>query len=180
MSYKHPAHNDFLVEQQEELIAENDAFLEMSICVSEMTDRYMDAVGYIADNLICICLYPEAPAIPRWKSLTCGLCKRFVEWEFKPDNSSEHRLRCLKKAVSTVLNYDYGAILYHFKDLTVYYANQPAMNDRLIPYKPYMEAYEENKDRVMKGIITLTKLIAEQNYNKIVKYMDIFNDGSNK
>ncbi len=149
---------------------------EMAMKPQRMRDKYGEAVGAIVDNLVSICLYPTSPAVPHWKERAHGLCKRFVDIDITPisRNNPKDRLKCLNGAVNEILNDDYSAILNHFKSVTAYYANKPNPHERLTPYKPYQECYEENKNRVEKGIISLTKYIANQDYAGMVNYMSVF------
>lgn len=167
---------DFLEERDNEYI-ESHLLCEMAISPSKMSDKYGEVIGSVVDNLICICLYPDNPTVPHWKERAHGLCKRFIDLNISPanKNTSEFRLKCLSKGVLEELDDDYGAILNHFKSVSVYYSKKSNPHDRLTPYKPYKEAYEENKEKVKEGIVSLTKFVAEQDYDGMVEYMDNFN-----
>ena len=149
---------------------------EMAMKPQRMRDKYGEVVGAIVDNLVSICLYPTNPTVPHWKERAYGLCKRFVDIDIDPisRNNPEVRLNCSNSAVIETLNDDYSAILNHFKTVTAYYANRPNPHERLTPYKPYQECYEDNKDRVENGIISLTKYIANQDYAGMINYMGNF------
>lgn len=149
---------------------------EMGMKPHKMMDKYSEALHSIVDNLVCICLYPDNPTVPNWKERACGLCKRFIELNIDPihKNTFDIRMKWLQKAVVEVLDKDYGALINHFKTTSIYYANRPNPHDRLTPYKPYNECYEENKDRVANGVLALTQFIAEQDYNGMQNYMNNF------
>lgn len=126
--------------------------------------------------LVSICLFPICPKVPHWKELSYNLCERFAYVDIDPvsKNNPEYRHSCLNDAVIEILDEDYGAILNHFKSVTAYYANRPTPHERLTPYKPYQKCYEENKDRVISAIISLTKHIASKDHAGIKNYMSNF------
>ena len=167
---------DKIIKEEISSYLSKELICEMAMKPQKMRDKYGEVVGVIVDNLVSICLYPTNPTVPHWKERAYGLCKRFVDIDIAPisRNNPKVRLNCLKGAVIETLNDDYSAILNHFKTVTEYYACRPNPHERLTPCKPYYKCYEENKDRVEKGIISLTKYIADQDYAGMINYMSNF------
>lgn len=148
---------------------------ETAIKPSLFADRYSEVLDMVVDYLVCICLYPNNPSLPRWKERVYWLCKRFAGLNITPahKNTNDYRIECLNKAVVEVLDEDFGALFNHFKSVIAYYANRPNSQNPT-PYKPYTECYEEQKNRVKNGIIALTRYVAEQDYDGIIKYIKSF------
>lgn len=166
---------DFFEEQQDDFIRDYTP-CNLIMLPNKMSDKYSEIIGWITDNLVFVCLYPKNPAISKWKERTKALCKRFIDTSINhvSKNRTELRLKYLNNGVYMTLDENYIAIYNHFKSTSIHYANRPESYGRLTPYKPYDEAYEENKERVKHGIISLTKFIAEQDYSKVVDYINRF------
>lgn len=165
---------DFL--EENEINFMGTLLLEMAMSPSRMSDKYGEVIGSIVDNLVSICLYPDNPTVPHWRERAHGLCKRFIDIDITPANKNtyQQRLKCLTSGVIEELDNDYGAILRHFKSVSIYYSKRPNKHDILTPYKPYEQAYRENKERVQNGIIKLTDCIAKQDYVGAIDFMEIF------
>ena len=149
---------------------------EMAMKPGRLSDKYGEVVGAIVDNLVSICLYPDNAAVAHWRERSYGLCKRFVDIDVDPisKNKVKYRYNYLYKAVVEILNTDFSAIKNHFKTVSIYYANRPDQHERLIPKQSPEDCYEENKERVKNGIITLTKFVAKQDYEGMINYMNSF------
>lgn len=141
-----------------------------------MIDKYGDILDPIVDNLVAICLYPTHQTTTHWRERSYSLCARFANIDIDPirNNTYEFRLKCLNKAVVEILNKDFSAIRNHFKSVSVYYAKKENPHERIYPYKPYNECYEENKEKVKAGIIAITEFVAKQDYNGLMEYMTNF------
>ena len=163
-------------EDQEVKFINSFAVYEMGIKQERMSDKYGEIIGNVIDNLICICLYPDNPTVNHWRERASGLCKRFIDLNIDPikKNTYKNRLNILSKGVEEELDSDYSAILNHFKSVSIYYANRPNKHDRLTPYKPYKDIYKENKDKIISAINEITKLVAAQDYEKLIKYINKF------
>lgn len=167
-------YDDFLQERDDNLLMT--PVFEMAVAPKKMSDKYGEVVGSIADNLICICLYPDNPTVPHWKERTHGLCKRFIDLDINPNNknTSENRLKCLMKGVVEELNEDFSALRSHFRTVSIYYSSRPNPHDRLTPVKPYQTICDENFDRVVESIKTITGFVSEQDYEGLIEYMSNF------
>ena len=155
---------------------DNELLLEYGMKGNRFMDKYGEILGNIAENLICICIFSDNPTVPHWQERAAGLCHRFADIDIDPlkNNKTEKRLKYLNKAVTEIFNKDFSALLNHFKRVTVYYANRPNPHERIISDKTYKECYDLYKNKVVEGIITLTHLVAEQNYEGILDYMRNF------
>ena len=164
---------DFIEERQNELINSYPIY-EMAMKGGRMSDKFGEIIGSIVDNIACICMYPENPTIPHWKERTCGLCKRFIDINIDPlkNNTPDFRKKCLNKGVIEELDEDYGAVLNHFKSVSIHYSKK---DDKLIPYKPYEQCYNENKEQIDECINSIVKYVAEQDYEGLIEYIDKFN-----
>lgn len=149
---------------------------EMGMKPNRMKDKFGEVLDAIVDNLVCICLYPNSQAVTHWRERAASLCKRFIDIDIDPLNKNNFgfRLKCFNDAVVEILNVDFSAIKNHFKTVCNYYAKRPNQHDRLKPYKPYEECYEENANRVKEGVLTIVKFVAEQDYGGLIDYMDTF------
>ena len=156
-------------------ILNEDLITEMAITPSRMVDKYGEAISAIIDNMVCICLYQNNPTIPHWKSKISGLCKRFIDLDINPlsNNKPDYRYRILMKGVYETLNEDYSAILNHFKSTAQYYAKQPKPNT-ILPLKPYQECYQENKEKIEKGIEYITQCVANQDMTALTTFVEMF------
>lgn len=152
----------------------NNPLYEMSISSKRLYNKFSEVVGNIIDNLICICLYPNNPTVPHWKERSYGLCQRFIDINLDNKNTFNNRYKILNKAVIECLDNDYKALLNHFKNVSIYYANRPNIHDRLTPYKSYQDVYNENKDRVVIGILKIIEYVAYQDYEGLIQYMNNF------
>lgn len=154
----------------------NELLLEYGMKASKFMAKYEEVLSRISDNLICICIFPNNPTVPHWQERAAGLCHRFADIPIEPlkNNKTEIRLKYLNKAVAEIFNKDFSALLNHFKRVMVYYANRPDPHERIISDKTYEECYNMYKEKVAEGIITLTRLVAEQNYEEILNYMRNF------
>ena len=148
----------------------------MGMKPGKLMDKYSEALHAIVDNLVCICLYPDAPMVSYWKESVWVLCKRFIALNMDPihKNTFDIRMKWLKKAVVEVLDKDDGALINPFKTTSIHYANRPNPRDRLTPCNPYEACYEANKDRVKNGVLALTQFIAEQDCEGMLNYMNNF------
>ena len=142
----------------------------------EMTDNYSDILCAIVENLVCLCLYPSDRTVPHWKGRIIGFCTKLATTNIKPNNKNtpSERLTVLQKGVEKSLDDDYGALAYHFKDVANFYATKENPHQRLKPYKPWNECYEENKDKVINAIKVLTELIAFKNSEQIREFIMSF------
>ena len=141
-----------------------------------MADKFSEVLDAIVDNLVCICLYPNNPAIQHWRERTCGLCKRFVDMDIDPirKNNPKDRLKYLSISVNEVLNKDFSALKNHFKTVSAYYGNKKNPNERIVPIIPYERSCQENAERIKKCIFALINGIANQDYEAILQYMETF------
>lgn len=155
---------------------ENELLLEYGMKADKFIDKYGEVLSRISDNLICICIFPDNPTVSHWQERAAGLCHRFADLDIDPlkNNKTEKRLKYLNKAVTEIFNRDFSALLNHFKRITVYYANRSNPHERIISDKTYEECYNMYKDKVIEGIVILTRFVAEQNYDGILQYMRNF------
>ena len=146
---------------------------EMGMKASVMTEKYSEVIGVIVDNIVCICLYPDSPTIPHWKSRIVALCDRFIKLNIEPlsKNTTEYRYKTLMKGLFVELDKDYRAIRNHFKSVSTYYALKAKPNT-LVACKPYDECYYENKDRIESAIRQITECVANQNMEELLKFVN--------
>ena len=143
---------------------------------STLSDKYGEVIGAILDNLVAICLYPNNPTIPHWKSRAMGLCQRFVNIDMVPlsNNNYEKRKDALEHGVYVELNPDYSAIKNHIKSVAAYYSNRSNEQDRLYPTMKVEKCYEEYTPILIKAIKTITEYVALQDNASLTKFVENF------
>ena len=147
--------------------------LEYAMDSQRMLDKYSEVLHAIVDNLVCICLYPNNPTIPHWKSRIVGLSKKFIDTNIKPKskNNFADRLKIFNDAMEEVLDEDYSALLNHFKSVSVYYGMKNDPHERLKPYKPYEEAYAENRQHIIDCLSNILSYTAAQDIGKLTTFV---------
>lgn len=143
---------------------------------AETSDLYGYVLNFIVNNLISICLYPNNPNITHWKERIKRLCCRFIDLRPEPlyKVAIEHLLKDLTRGIYQELNVDYGNLLNRFKTVSEYNLNRYNSSDMLKPYKPYKEAYEDNKEKVIECVNSLTYSIARHRFDEVVEYINNF------
>ena len=154
----------------------SDLICELGQTKHRMFDKYSEIVGAIAENLICICIYPDNPTVNHWRGRAAGLCKQFAQINIEPikNNTYNYRYKALYAAVVEIFDADFAALKYRFTGVDAYYSKRPDVHERLTTCKPIKKCYELYKDKVISGIKTLTDLIAKQDYPAILDYMNEF------
>lgn len=158
------------------MLSETQMIFEMGMKASKMSDKYSEKVGSIADNLICICLYPDNPTIPHWRNRAKGFCREFTDTDIVPlsNNKDNIRYKCLYQGLIERLNPDFSALYKRCKSIIAYYEKKKDKHKQLKPYKPLDECYFEFFDKLKDTLIKLTQLIAQQDFSSIIDIIDNF------
>lgn len=167
-----PIDKDYIID---DIVSESQLLIEMGMKAAKMSDKYSEKVGSIADNLICVCLYPDNPTIPHWKNRAKGFCREFTDTDIVPlsSNKEETRYKYLYKGLTERLNNDFSALYKRCKSIIAYYIKKDK-HEQLVPYKPLDECYPEIFNKLKDTLIKLTELIAKQDFETIIDVIDNF------